>query len=466
MDAYTLLDRIGAGSYSVVWRARERATGRVVAIKELSAGVEWAAAQALPEVAASRLLPAHEGLLRLAAAHRVGGRVFFVMEHCAGSLLDALGARARAGGGGASEAEARFVLRRLLAALAAVAGAGAAHRDVKPENILLAAGGRPVLADFGQLRRLDGGGGGALTPYVSTRWYRAPEVLLRAAGGYDARVDVWAAGCVLIELLTGRPAFPGASDADQFFRLCSALGPPSAASWPAGVAAAAAARFALPPLPAPAGAAGLLPPRASPAAAAAVAAMLTWDPARRPTAAAALATLAFFAPSLPEAPLPLAPPAARPAEEAAARADAAARQAALTADLDAAAAAAAGRDAERKEGDAGGGAHGGAGGAGGVGGGSRAAPRAAAPASDSDSDGASAPQRARGAGASAGAGTARSAARAAPPSFSPGGGGKEDSSDDGGGKEAGSDSDGGKEGDEAEGPDSPDGASAYSPSFR
>jgi serine/threonine protein kinase len=333
MDGYTLLERIGSGTFSTVYRAREAASGRVVAVKELTdASLTWDAVQRMPEVLASRALAAHENVLRLHAVHRLGGRVFLVMDHCAGSLLDALARRAAAGAPGLTEAEARFVARRILLALAHVHAAGYAHRDVKPENVLLAgaAGGggaaRPVLADFGQIRRLDGA---PLTPYVSTRWYRAPEVLLRA-GTYDSKADVWAVGAMLVELLTGRPAFPGASEADQVYRLCAALGAPSPAVWRDAHALAAAAGVALPPLPGE-GAAALLPARASPAAAAAVAAMLAWDPAARVSAQAALA-LPFFGPTLPETPLVLAAAPSRP-DEVAARADAAVRQTAIEAEL-------------------------------------------------------------------------------------------------------------------------------------
>ena len=353
MDGYTLLERIGAGSYSTVWRAREHATGRSVAIKELTSGFDWAAVQAMPEVLASRVLPSHEGILRLHAVHRVGGRVFLVMDHCACSLLDALQKRSTVGGAagpGMSEPEVRFILRRMLSALAQVAAAGYVHRDVKPENILLAAVSgsgsgagsgvvRPLLADFGQIRRLtttsrDGSDSSAttkLTPYVSTRWYRAPEVLLRV-GTYDAKIDVWAAGCTLLELLTGRPAFAGSSEADQFYRLCVALGPPDARSWSKGAEAAARIGFTIPPV-TTAGITALLPARASAEVRTAVAAMLEWDPARRPSASAALSQLAFFASHQIESSPALPPPVARPAEEAAARRDASIRQTQLDAEI-------------------------------------------------------------------------------------------------------------------------------------
>ena len=353
MDAYTLLERIGAGTFSTVFRARENATGRIVAVKELTdASITWDAVQRMPEVLASRVIPPHENVLRLDAVHRLGGRVFLVMDHCTGSLLDALSRRAAAGTPGLSEAEARFVTRRLLLALAHVHAAGHVHRDVKPENVLLAGpAARPVLADFGQIRRVGGadGGCGPLTPYVSTRWYRAPEVLLRSPA-YGAKADVWAVGATLIELLSGRPAFPGTSEADQMYRLCAALGTPTAAVWREAPALASAAGVALPPLLPGRDIAALLPPRTSPAAVAAVAAMLAWDPAVRVSAAGALA-LPFFAHGLTETPVVFSAALNRPAEVAS-RADAAARQSAIVAELAALAISGAGAGGSSgKEGD-------------------------------------------------------------------------------------------------------------------
>jgi protein kinase len=393
MDGYTLLERIGSGAYSTVFKAVEKGSGALVAVKELLSATSWAEAQALPEVVAARALPAHEGLLRLRALHRVGSRVFLVMDLCEGSLLEALAARG--GGGGLPEAQVRFVVRRLLAALAALHGAGFMHRDVKPENVLLLAGGggRPVLADFGQLR--GGGGGGPLTPYVSTRWYRAPEVLLRAPA-YGPAVDVWAAGALMAELLAGRPVFPGSSEADQLFRLCAALGPPPASEWPEAGALAAAAGVPLRADVVPRGVAAMLPFGTSPAAVAAVAALLTWSPARRPTAAGALGGLAFFATASPEAPLASAGGASG-GDAARARADAVARQAALEAE-----AAQEGKQAdaaEAEEGKEGGGKR--------AEGGARVAPRGAT-GSDDDSSGE------EGAGGAPGAAGRRAQSLAAP----------------------------------------------------
>jgi serine/threonine protein kinase len=100
------------------------------------------------------------------------------------------------------------------------------HRDMKPENLLLDySTGRPIikLADFGLARELNSQP--PYTEYVSTRWYRAPEVLLRSTE-YSAPVDLWAIGAIFAELITLEPLFPGESEIDQIYRICDILGSP------------------------------------------------------------------------------------------------------------------------------------------------------------------------------------------------------------------------------------------------
>ncbi|XP_047484148.1 protein kinase shaggy-like [Penaeus chinensis] len=96
------------------------------------------------------------------------------------------------------------------------------HRDIKPENVLVSRLGVVKLCDFG-FARLLAGPGESCTDYVATRWYRAPELLVGDTK-YGREVDVWASGCLLSEMLTGEPLFPGESDIDQLFHIIQTLG--------------------------------------------------------------------------------------------------------------------------------------------------------------------------------------------------------------------------------------------------
>lgn len=110
--------------------------------------------------------------------------------------------------------------------------------------------------------------------------YRAPEVLLRATN-YSSPLDVFAMGCIMAELLTLRPLFPGSSEADQIYKICSVLGSPTMRTWPEGVKLAAAMNFRLPQfVPTPL---AQLIPNASPEALQVLTDCLKWDPDQRPT---------------------------------------------------------------------------------------------------------------------------------------------------------------------------------------
>jgi len=94
------------------------------------------------------------------------------------------------------------------------------HRDVKPENVLVSPNGVIKLCDFGFARYITNE---SCTDYVATRWYRAPELLV-GESKYGREIDVWAAGCIYAEMVTGQPLFPGNSDIDQLYRITKILG--------------------------------------------------------------------------------------------------------------------------------------------------------------------------------------------------------------------------------------------------
>jgi renal tumor antigen len=99
------------------------------------------------------------------------------------------------------------------------------HRDIKPENCMINKDTMQLkLADFGSTRGV--ANAAPYTEYVATRWYRAPECLL-TSGSYGPEVDEWAIGCMIYELLTARPLFPGKHEVDQIGRIHAVLGTPS-----------------------------------------------------------------------------------------------------------------------------------------------------------------------------------------------------------------------------------------------
>ncbi|MGH0157122.1 UNVERIFIED_CONTAM: hypothetical protein FKN15_032958 [Acipenser sinensis] len=100
-------------------------------------------------------------------------------------------------------------------------GPGFFHRDMKPENLLCMGPELIKIGDFGLAREIRSRP--PYTDYVSTRWYRAPEVLLRSSV-YSSPVDMWAVGCIMAELYTLRPLFPGNSEVDEIFKICQVLG--------------------------------------------------------------------------------------------------------------------------------------------------------------------------------------------------------------------------------------------------
>lgn len=104
------------------------------------------------------------------------------------------------------------------------------HRDLKPQNLLISTKGQLKLADFG-LARAFGIPVNTFSNEVVTLWYRAPDVLL-GSRTYNTSIDIWSAGCIMAEMYSGRPLFPGTTNEDQLQKIFRLMGTPSERTWP------------------------------------------------------------------------------------------------------------------------------------------------------------------------------------------------------------------------------------------
>ena len=180
----------------------------------------------------------HANVVKLKEVIRENDELFFVFEFMEKNLYEMMKEREKM----IPEARIRNIMYQVFQGLAFMHKHGFFHRDFKPENLLVK-GDTVKIADFGLAREIRSRP--PFTDYVSTRWYRAPEVLLRSPN-YNSPIDLFACGCIMAELFTLRPLFPGASEADQIYKICSVLGSPTARTWPDGLKLAAAMNFRFP----------------------------------------------------------------------------------------------------------------------------------------------------------------------------------------------------------------------------
>jgi serine/threonine protein kinase len=143
-----------------------------------------------------------------------------VLEFCDNSLMDILDDHKN----DLPMASIKKYVREIFTGLENMHGLGICHRDLKPENILVKDGAVKI-CDLGSSKIL--AKDQLNTPYVVSRYYRAPELIL-ACNEYDFSIDIWATGCIIFELLLKTPMFPGESEGLQIVEMQQILGPPSA----------------------------------------------------------------------------------------------------------------------------------------------------------------------------------------------------------------------------------------------
>lgn len=226
-DRYLKREILGEGTYGVVYKAIDTKSGQTVAIKKIRLGKQKEGVNftALREIKLLKELK-DPNIIELIDAFPHKGNLHLVFEFMETDLEAVIRNKNII----LSPADVKSYIQMTLKGLAFCHKKWVLHRDMKPNNLLIGAGGQLKLADFG-LARLFGSPDRRFTHQVFARWYRAPELLF-GSKQYGPGVDVWAAACIFAELLLRQAFLQGNSDIDQLGKIFAAFGTPKPSQWP------------------------------------------------------------------------------------------------------------------------------------------------------------------------------------------------------------------------------------------
>ncbi|KAJ7521821.1 hypothetical protein O6H91_19G069400 [Diphasiastrum complanatum] len=228
-DSFEKLDKIGQGTYSNVYKARDLDSGRIVALKKVRFdNLEPESVRFMArEIQVLRRLD-HPNVVKLdgLVTSRMSCSLYLVFEY----MEHDLAGLAACPGIMFTEAQVKCYLQQLLRGLDHCHTRGVLHRDIKGSNLLLDNSGNLKIADFGLATFFHPDQKQALTSRVVTLWYRPPELLLGATD-YAVGVDLWSTGCILAELLAGKPIMPGRTEVEQLHKIFKLCGSPSEEYW-------------------------------------------------------------------------------------------------------------------------------------------------------------------------------------------------------------------------------------------
>ncbi|KAJ3326061.1 negative regulator of the PHO system [Blyttiomyces sp. JEL0837] len=228
MERYLRMEKLGEGTYATVYKGKNRLTSDVVALKEIHLDAEEGApSTAIREISLMKELK-HNNIVRLydvIHTERTLTLVFEYMDQDLKKFMDSQGM-----GGAISPPLCKNFMYQLLKGIAFCHENRVLHRDLKPQNLLINSKMELKLADFG-LARAFGIPVNTFSNEVVTLWYRAPDVLL-GSRNYSTSIDIWSAGCIMVEMYSGKPLFPGKTNEDQLLKIFKLLGTPTEQTWP------------------------------------------------------------------------------------------------------------------------------------------------------------------------------------------------------------------------------------------
>ncbi|OWZ31285.1 cyclin-dependent kinase 1 [Cryptococcus neoformans c45] len=230
LDNYQKIEKVGEGTYGVVYKAKDINTGNVVALKKirLEAEDEGVPSTSIREISLLKELSKDDNIVKLLDIVHSEAKLYLVFEFLDMDLkkyMDTIGEK-----DGLGPDMVKKFSYQLVKGLYYCHGHRILHRDLKPQNLLINKSGDLKIGDFG-LARAFGIPLRTYTHEVVTLWYRAPEVLL-GSRHYSTAIDMWSVGCIVAEMATRQPLFPGDSEIDEIFRIFRVLGTPDEDVWP------------------------------------------------------------------------------------------------------------------------------------------------------------------------------------------------------------------------------------------
>ncbi|KAJ5102636.1 hypothetical protein N7532_003165 [Penicillium argentinense] len=214
---YSQLEAIGLGASGLVCSAKDQISGKTVAIKKLTEPFKTGniAKHMFREVKLLKELK-HDNISHLSDIFISPAEDIYLVTELMATDLHTLLKTKRL-----DDQFTQYFLYQMMRGLKYVHSAGVVHRDLKPSNILVNENCDLKICDFGLARVRES----HMTGYVSTRYYRAPEIMLTWKR-YNEKVDIWSVGCIFAEMILGKPLFPGKDHIDQFCVITQLLGSP------------------------------------------------------------------------------------------------------------------------------------------------------------------------------------------------------------------------------------------------
>lgn len=228
-EKYEKLEKLGEGTFGVVYRAKIIQTGEEVALKKIrkQQDEEGVPSSALREIALLKELQ-HVNVVRLIEVVNTIKKLTLVFEYVPKDLKMIIDETN--GGKGLDKLDIKSYLFQLITGISHIHQHKILHRDLKPGNLLVSEKGIIKIADFGLAR----GYGIPVTNYsneVVTLWYRPPDVLL-GNKDYMTTIDIWSMGCIFAEMVSGKALFTGLNDSDQLKKIFRIIGTPNEKDYP------------------------------------------------------------------------------------------------------------------------------------------------------------------------------------------------------------------------------------------